>query len=78
MEINKLLAISMVGAYVLTHEVAKADVPGKPVTLLANFVALTSNTSNTAVTVVMPNMANPYGSDFRLPPTDRLGKITLS
>jgi hypothetical protein len=74
METKIVLAAGLVAAYGLTHVVAGADVPGKPLTLLNN--ALMSSTSNNAI---MANMANPYGSDFVLPPTDpRPGlKITL-
>jgi hypothetical protein len=65
METKIVLAAGLVAAYGLTHVVAGADVPGKPLTLLNN--ALMSSTSNNAI---VANMANPYGSDFVLPRTD--------
>jgi hypothetical protein len=76
METKVILSAGLVAAYALTHVVAGTDVPGKPLTLLNGFVTASTSSSNTA-TLVVANLANPYGSDFVLPATDRRPKITL-
>jgi hypothetical protein len=76
MEPKVILSAGLVAAYGLTHVVAGADVPGKPLTLLNGFVAASTSSSNTA-TLVGTNLANPYGSDFVLPATNPRPKITL-
>jgi hypothetical protein len=73
METKKVLAAGLVVLYVGAHEVAGADMPGKPLTLISQIVM--SSTSNNAAT--MANMANPYGSDIVFPPNPPLSKITL-
>jgi hypothetical protein len=82
MKTKVILTTGLIAAYGLTHVVAGADVPGKPLTLLANVVNVASSTSSgsfvLANLVVVPNMANPYEQDFVLPAKDpRAGKITL-
>ena len=73
METKVILTTGLIAAYGLTHVVASVDVPGKPLTLLANVVNVASSTSSgslVASNLVMPNMANPYGQDFVLPAKD--------
>ena len=71
METKKVLAAGLVVLYVGAHEVAGADMPGKPLTLISQMMSSTSNNA------IMANMSNPYGSDIVLPPNPPLSKITL-
>jgi len=80
METKTILSAGLVAAYALTHVVAGADVPGKPLTLLTDVVNVASSNSSSSFTSlpVVPNTANPYGQDFVLPAKDsRAGKLTL-
>jgi hypothetical protein len=77
MDTKVILLIGLTGGYAITHVGLGADVPGKPLTVMANVVVTSSTTSATTIAMI-PNMGNPYGSDFALPPNDvRLGKITV-
>jgi hypothetical protein len=74
METKTILSAALVVAYGLTHVVVGADVPGKPLTMLTAAVSSPSS----AATPVVPNMANPYGEDFKLPLKDtRPTKATI-
>jgi hypothetical protein len=62
----------------MTHVGLGADVPGKPLTVMTSAVVTVTASSTGALSgSVIPNLANPYGSDFALPAKDpRPGKVT--
>ena len=79
METKSIFTISLLVGYGITHVGLGADVPGKPLTLMANAVTAPSTAATmSAAVVAMPNLANPYGSDFVLPAKEiRQTKISM-
>jgi hypothetical protein len=78
MESKNLLTIGLITGYALTHVGLGADVPGKPITVMAGALTVTSSSTGTLGGSVIANLANPYGADFVLPAKEpRSAKITL-
>jgi hypothetical protein len=72
---TKILAAGMVTLYAGGHVIGGVDVPTKPLTML---VQVTASTSNNA-TMAMPDMTTTQNRTFDLrPPVDvRLGRLTI-
>jgi hypothetical protein len=76
METKTILSIGLIAGYTVTHVGLGADVPGKPLTVMTT-VTVTASSTGTLSGSVIPNLANPYGSDFAPPAKDpRPGKVT--
>jgi hypothetical protein len=79
METKTILSIGLIAGYGATHVGLGADVPGKPLAVMTTAVTVTASSTGTFSGSVIPNLANPYGSDFVLPAKDpRPGKTTSS
>lgn len=83
METKTILSIGVIAGYTVTHVGLGADVPGKPLTVISSALMSSGSSSSSdsmrlamSGSIVVVNLANPYGSDFVLPAKDpRPGKV---